>query len=377
MYFKEQRFEKAKSSTFASTHTVELPDTGLIDTISLQFGLVNQSAVYNQPPVNLWRHLTKIEVIGDTDKTLFSMTAQCAIAKAYRKMLGLPPFTHNAYGSKTQWQTIPIFFGRRPHDGKYALDLSKWDKVELKVTNDLSSTYYSSLSMETRLHTIEDSVEAHAKFLKQWEYEADKPDAAGDYVRPKLPTRGLLRELMIQLDPDLSATTGLPTADCTGDSYNWKLWFKDRALTIRDHRPRDLFRDEHFARRLGVGVASVKPYPSTTLATDLLWAYVESIVQSPISEGGADTTQSAFEDEQGRFQKLNFAGSAIFNQALVRGYGLFHTFAIPFFVEDEEAEYLNLDSYKPVEIEWYGFNYYNTHRIILEKPIGQGPAEYA
>jgi len=377
MYYKEQRFEKAKASTFASTHTVELPDTGLVDTIALQFGLVNQTAVYNQPPVNLWRHLTKIEVIGDTDKTLFSMTGQCAIAKAFRKMRGLPPFTHNGYGNKTQWQTLPIFFGRKPHDGKYALDLSKWDKVELKVTNDLSSTYYSTLSMETRLHTIEDSVEAHAKFLKQWEYQADKPVAAGDYVRPKLPTKGLLRTLMIQLDPDLSASTGLPTADCLGDSYNWKLWFKDRALTIRDHRPRDLMRDEHFARQLGIGVGSLKPYPSTSLATDFLWGYIESIVMSPISEGGADTTQSAFEDEQGRFQKLNFAGSAILNQAISRGYGLFHTFEIPWFVADEESEYLNLETYKPVEIEWYGYNYYNTHRIILEKPIGQGPAEYA
>jgi len=377
MYYKEQRFQKAKASTLASTHTVELPETGLLDCISLQFAAVNGAAVYNDPPSTILQNISKIEVIGDTDKTLFSMTGHQAVAKAFRKMRGLPPFTQNGYGAKTQWQVIPIFFGRRPHDGKYALDLSKWDKVELKVTNVFSSTYWTSLSMETRLHTIEDSVEAHAKFLKQWEYQTDTPVAAGDYVRPKLPTKGLLRTLMIQLEPTLSASTGAPTADCVGDSYNWKLWFKDRALTIFDHRPKDMMRDEHFRRQLGVGVASMKPYPSTTLYTDFLWAYIESIVGSPISEGGADTTLSAFEDEQGRFQKLNFAGSAIFYQALSRGYGLFHTFEIPFFTEDEEAEYLNLDAYKPVEIEWYAANYYNTHRIILEKPIGQGAAEFA
>lgn len=377
MYFKEQRYEKAKASTLASTHTVELPETGLVDCISLQLAAVNASAVYNNPPSTILKNITKIEVIGDTDKTLFSMTGWQAVAKAFRKMGMLPPFTQNGYGSKTQWQVIPIFFGRKPHDGKYALDLSKWDKVELKVTNAFSSTYFSSLSMETRLHTIEDSVEAHAKFLKQWEYQTDTPAAAGEYVRPKLPTKGLLRTLMIQLEPTLSASTGAPTADCIGDSYNWKLWFKDRALTIFDHRPKDMFRDEHFRRKLGVGVASLKPYPSTTLYTDFLWAYIESIVGSPISEGGADTTLSAFEDEQGRFQKLNFAGSAIFYQAISKGYGLFHTFEIPFFIDDEETEYLNLEAYKPVEIEWYASNYYNTHRIILEKPIGQGANEFA
>jgi len=377
MYFKEQRFEKAKASTLASTHTVELPDTGLIDTISLQLAAVNDNDVYADQPSTIHSHITKIEVIGDTDKTLFSMTGECAIAKAFRKMRSLPPATINGYGNKTQWQVIPIFFGRKPHDSKYALDLSKWDKVELKVTNDLSSSYFTSLTMETRLHTIEDSVEAHPKFLKQWEYEADKPDADGDYVRPKLPTKGLLRTLMIQLDPDLTATTGAVAQDPVSDNYNWKLWFKDRALTIFDHRPKDLMRDEHFRRQLGVGVGCLKPYPSITQYADFLWAYVESIAISHITTGAADVTQNGMDDSQARFQVLNFAGAAPFYQAISRGYGLFHTFEIPWYTEDEEAEYLNLEAYKPVEIEWYGYKDDNTHRIILEKPIGQGPAEYA
>jgi hypothetical protein len=377
MYYKEQRYEKAKASTLASTHTVELPDTGLIDTIALQLAAVNDTDVYADQPSTIHSHITKIEIIGDTDKTLFSMKGDCAIAKAFRKMRGLPPMTQNGYGNKTQWQVIPIFFGRKPHDGKYALDLSKWDKVELKVTNDFSSTYFASLSMETRLHTIEDSIEAHPKFLKQWEYQADRPDVAGDYVRPKLPTKGLLRTLMIQLDPILTATTGAPTADPTGDSYNWKLWFKDRALTIFDHRPKDMFRDEHFRRQLGIGVSSCKPYPSLTQYADFHWAYMESIAVSAVNDAAATVYAPVLGDEQGRFQVLKYVGTSIFYQAIARGYGLFHTFEIPWYTEDEESEYLNLEVYKPIEIEWFGSNYYNTHRIILEKPIGQGAAEYA
>jgi hypothetical protein len=377
MYFKEQRFQKAKASTLASTHTVELPDSGLVDTIALQFGAVNTSIVYQSQPSTIHGHITKVEVIGDTDKTLFSMTGQCAIAKAFRKMKSLPPMTQHGYGLKTQWQTLPIFFGRKPHDGKYALDLSAWDKVELKVTNDISSTYMSSLSMETRLHTIEDSVEAHPKFLKQWEYEADKPDADGDYVRPKLPTKGLLRTLMIQLDPDLTATTGAVAQDPTSDNYNWKLWFKDRALTVLDHRPKDLMRDEHFARNLGIGIGGGHYYPSTTQYMDFLWGYIESIAMGHVTTGAADVTQNGLDDSQSRFQVLNFAGAAPFYSAIARGYGLFHTFEIPWFTEDEETEYLDMDKYKPIEIEWYGYKDDNTHRMILEKPIGQGANEYA
>jgi hypothetical protein len=289
----------------------------------------------------------------------------------------LPPFTQNEYNSKTQRQTLPILFGRRFHDGKYALDLSKWDKVELKVTNDMSSTYWSSLSMETAIATIEDSVEAHAKFLKQWEYQTDKPAADKDYVRPKLPTKGLLRELMIQLDPDLTASTAAPTNNPVGDDYNWKLWFKDRALTIRDHRPKDLFRAEHLNRGLGIGRSACKPLPSTTRYTDFHWAIVLGVAMSYISENGASVTETSLEDSQDRYQIASYKGDSTFYQALIHGIGLFHTFAIPFYIEDEESEYLNLETYKPVEIEWYGYKKDNTHRVILEKPIGQGPSEYA
>jgi len=377
MYFKEQRFEKAKASTLASTHTVELPDTGILDSLSLYFRVTNAADLASNSPATIWHHLTKIEVIGDTDKTLFSMTGQCAIAKAYRKMGHLPPFKHNEYNSKSQDLLIPLFFGRRYRDGKYALDLSKWDKVELKVTNDYTTSYITagSLNMETRLCTIEDTVEAHPKFLKQWEYEADKPDADGDYVRPKLPTKGLLRSLMIQLDPDLTASTAAVAQDPAGDSYNWKLWFKDRALTIFDHRPRDLMRDEH--RRLGIGFSQLKNYPSTTRYMDFHWAEVLATAFGN-ADATADTTMPQFEDQRDRFQKMGFVGTTNFEQLLIHGVGLFHTFELPFYLpDDEEPTYLNLDAYKPVEIEWYGYKDDNTHRIILEKPIGQGPAEFA
>lgn len=377
MYYKEQRYEKAKASTLASTHTVEMPDSGILDSLSLYFRTTNAADMSTYAPNNIHHHITKVEVIGDTDKTLFSMTGECALAKAFRKMGALPPFKQNEYNGKSQDLLIPIFFGRKYKDGKYALDLSKWDKVELKVTNDFTTNLITagSLSMETRLATQEDSVEAHPKFLKQWEYQSDKPDADGDYVRPKLPTTGMLRSLLIQLDPDLTTLTAAVAQDPAGDSYNWKLWFKDRALTIFDHRPRDIMRDE--ARRLGIGMSQVILYPSTTKYTDLHWAEVLRTALSP-AEGTADATVGSLPDARDRYQAMSYIGGQSYYQALIHGIGLFHTFEIPFYSDaDLESDYLSLDQYKPVEIEWYGYKDDNTHRIILEKPIGQGASEFA
>jgi len=376
MYFKESRYEKAKASTLASTHKVELPASGLLDSISMYFRITNAADMSGVGPTNIHNHLTKIEVIGDTDKSLFSLTAEEALAKAYRKIGDLPPFKQDEYNGKSQDMLIPILLGRKYKDGKYALDLSKWDKVELQVTNNFTTSLITagSLSMETRICTIEDPKQSYPKFLKQWEYDATKPATDASYVRKKIPTSGLLRSLMIQLDPDLTALTAAVAEDPAGDSYNWKLWFKDRALTIFDHRPRDIMRDEHL--RKGIGHSNAKLYPSTTKYTDLHWAEVLGVSTGPAGDS-ADATLPSVEDSRDRFQKLGFAGGVTQLQAHIRGVGLFHTFEIPFYVSDLEEEYLNLDTYKQIEIEWYGHKDDNTHRIVLEKPIGQGPGEFA
>jgi len=376
MYYKNMRYEKAKASTLASTHKVELPESGLVDSILMYLRATTAADLSSLASTNMHKHLTKIEVIANTDKILFSLTAEEALAKAYRKIGTLPPFKQCECNSQTQDMQIPIFFGRKYKDGKYALDLSKWDKVELQVTNDFTTSYITdSLSMETRLVTLEDSVETHAKFLKQWEYVATVPNKDASYVKEKLPSSGLLRSLMIQLDPALTAVTGACAEDPAGDNYIWKLYLKDRALTIYDHRPRDLMRDEHM--KLGIGHSAVKAYPSTTKFFDLHWAEVLAAATGPVGMAGANLP-AGIDDNRDRFQNLTYIGNTVsMCQVKAMGIGLFHTFEIPFYDKDEETEYFNLASYTPVETEIYAHKDDFTYRVILEKPIGQGPSEFA
>jgi len=376
MYYKNMRYEKAKASTLASTHKVELPESGLLDSILMYLRITNAADMSTYAPTNIHHHITKIEVIANTDKILYSLTAEEALAKAYRKIGTLPPFKQDEYNGKSQDMQIPIFFGRKYKDGKYALDLSKWDKVELQVTNDFTTNdiVAASLNMETRLISLIDSVETHAKFLKQWEYVATVPTADASYVKEKLPSSGLLRSLMIQLDPTLTTLTGACAQDPAGDSYIWKLYLKDKALTVYDHRPRDLMRDEHM--KLGLGHSVAKIYPSTTKYADLHWAEVLGVAAAPCGDS-ADATLPSVEDSRDRFQKLGFAGGVTQLQLKMIGLGLFHTFEIPFYDKDEESEYFNLANYTPVETEMYAHKDDFTYRVILEKPIGQGPSEFA
>ena len=378
MYFKEQRYEKMKVMTLNSTYTKELPESGLLDSIDLFFYDKTGADMSSSAPENLHHHITKLEVIGNNDKTLLSMTGEEALAKAYRKIGALPPFKQNEYNATYQDLTIPLFFGRKFKDTDYALDLSQWDKVELKITNDLSSTYHDStvFCVDMRLCTIEDATKIPAKFMKQWEYETEKPSADASYVRPKLPSSGKLRSLMIQLDPDLTATTGAVAQDPASDNYNWKLLFKDRALTVIDARPRDLMRDEH--RRLGIGHSQLIAYPSTTRRTDHHWAEVLGIAYAANYGTTGDKTPPTNGGSRDRYQCPQGVGTCDNYRAIITGVGLFHTFEIPFYLPlDDETQYLDLATYKPIEIEWYAKYDDNTHRIILEQPVSQGVGGYA
>ena len=111
MYYKEQRFQKAKTSTLASTHSLDLPDTGILDSIILELTAVNKSDTGAGAPHNIHHHITKVEVIGDTDKTLFSLTGEEAIAKAYRKMGRLPPLHKTNTATKHKDKHCQYFSG--------------------------------------------------------------------------------------------------------------------------------------------------------------------------------------------------------------------------------------------------------------------------
>jgi len=375
VYFKEQRYEKTKTQTLNSSYTRQLPDTGILSQIDIRFYVTNASSVINGAPMNIHHHITKIEVIGNNDKTLISMTGEEALAKAYRKLGRLPHSSRTEIGNAAQRQSIPILFGRKLWDKDYALDLSQWDKVELIITNDMSSTYWSGLTADIQLMMIEEIGAAPPRFLKQWEYDKTKPAYDTDYLRVKLPTSGLLRSLMIQLDPDLTASTAAPVNSPDSDSYNWKLYFKDRALAVIDARPKDLyFRDYE---RFGLGRDVVKPYSSTTQYTDYIWAYVIGRAIAPI-ENSTLVVPNSLESSNNRYHVFKAVGSDIQDDVITVGCAPFHTFEIPFYVpEDVEANYLDLAAYQPIEIEWYGYKDDNTHRMVLEKPIGQGEAGFA
>lgn len=120
----------------AQTEVFDLPRKGIISNL-----LIEIQALSGSTNIDLWiaDAISKIEVIGNGSTVIQSLSGRQVQASASRDDLALPP--NKEYSpSGTCWGYFDIRFGRYPGDPLYALDLSRWDSVELKVTYNLAAT---------------------------------------------------------------------------------------------------------------------------------------------------------------------------------------------------------------------------------------------
>jgi hypothetical protein len=145
MYWQSEFLRNAASWTRNSTYRLDLPQNGFVTGIILhgRGTPVTDSRLTD----HLWRFMdgvTKVEVILNGSTVCKSFNAQ--IAHFLQWLDGGPAITdqHHNYGSSTlRWHSV-INFGRYFRDPLYGLDLSRWDNVELRLTNNWTSSDFSA-----------------------------------------------------------------------------------------------------------------------------------------------------------------------------------------------------------------------------------------
>lgn len=125
-YFQSQR----NFATDAQTEVFNLPKKGIISNLMIETYLRSGSTnldVYSQDAI------TKIEVIGNGSTVIQSLTgAQVQASMAYDDNHLSPDKEMSPSGGCYGY--FEIRFGRHVGDQLYALDCSKWDSLELKIT---------------------------------------------------------------------------------------------------------------------------------------------------------------------------------------------------------------------------------------------------
>ncbi len=376
MYWKENRFYKADPMSNAATWKEELPESGLLAAIRLQFEQVNANGVHNNNKARLIDHLTKLEVTNGADKTMFSLRGQELKALNFYDMGVVPYEKAILYGNKTQRTDVIIPFGRYWKDKEYMLDLAAWDSVYLELTNDLLTADCADkkAKVDVSLLTAEDLTTIPSKYIKNYEWRSEKPKADTQYVYHDLPTTESIRRLMVQIDPDLE-TVGDPVSDPKTDSFELKYSYLQEKETVLEHRPRDIMRMNAFD--YGIVETRGRYYPSTTQYWDTAIADVITNVASPFKEAAGDGTDYVHLTESNeRFQVAGSMGDMTILELFAKGTGYYHTMVLEDHKLEPEREWLNptkgAGGKGPVRIAWYGHTDDHTFRTCLNVAIAQG-----
>ncbi len=377
VYMKYQRKYKTKSLTNVATDSLDLPETGIVSAIQLVISAVNGSAVQGANKARIIDHITSVEITDGGTKKMFSLTGQMLRALAHYHLGKILPESAILYGNKTQRTSVVIPFGDYIGDPKRALDLSAWDQVQLAITNDATSSATTGFTpnVDVQLITLEDLAAKPGEYYKTYQWKAEKPSAAAQYVNQTLPTTDKIRRLLLQLDPDL-ATDGSPSNDPVSDSNNIKLKFQEGKETVWDHRPKDIMRAN--AAVYGRVETSGRYYMSTTQYLDNQVAYKTNSHFGQVTDAApAAGDISELTESNSRFEVAgaNSTGVTYFDLRAV-GIGYLHTMCLYDAMSPDSAMFLDpsKSAKGPVEIEVYNVQDDHTVRSILTVPQKQGQA---
>lgn len=208
MYAQREFFRTAQTVTLNNTTRFELPNNGYLMGMFLQiYGTpVNDARI----ATHHWRMvdgITKIEVMSDATNPIFSLPGPLAKYAAWKD--GAPAILdqqHN-YGTSTLRWWVPINFGRYYKDAKFGLDLSKHPAPELRISTDWTSTYFTTaLYADIMLLYMRDvTANPFSGYLRKEVWQS-YTTVASEKKYYQLPTERLVRSLVLQVHPDISAT---------------------------------------------------------------------------------------------------------------------------------------------------------------------------
>lgn len=384
VYIKHQRKYKNKALTNNSTDSLELPEAGIVSAIQLEFSQTNEIGLIALIKQRLIDHVTALEITDGGTKKMFSLTGQETKALDFYTLGEVMPESAVLYDSNIQRSTVVIPFGEYIGDPKHALDLSAFDQVNLDITNDFTTSYVAagSFKADVKLLTIEDLAAKPPGYYKSYEWKAEAPAAAGQYVYHKIPTTDKIRRLMCQMDPTVLTTTAIPE-DVTTASNNIKLYFNERTQVVLDHGPKDLFwenavvygKPETFAR-----------YPqSTTVYSDSALGRITNMPFGDLNQSGTATVPTAqprSEENNLRFFVLDVITAAPSGNSMIDahcvGEGYYDTAVLFDSMSPDESMFLDPSKSGsgkgPVEVEWYGSAAAHKFRTFLTVPQKQGQA---
>jgi hypothetical protein len=213
-YWQREVLRDAVSMTFGQTYELDLPKNGLLGSLVLYISSTQNGYPFlsTQPKWRLIDYISKIEIIGDGAEVIKSLDGREALAEAFYDDGQEPPSMWRTYSNTPHRQWIPIHFGRHLLDELYGLDLSRFDQVTLKVTNDATSTEFSTdIDITVIAYWLRDAMGPFGGYFRDEVWKSWLPVAAATEYSD-LPVALPIRRIL------LKALPARDTADCKNNS---------------------------------------------------------------------------------------------------------------------------------------------------------------
>ncbi len=244
-YWQRENYRESVSMTLTSTYKLDLPEHGLLGSVMLRFS-GNEATGYGQAGGD-WRlmdKISKIELIGNGSTVIKSLDARAIQALCFFDQGVMPAAVWRNYATNTQFDTFLINFGRWLYDPDMYLDLSKFDNVELRITNTGAAATFSDLTVSVVCFWLREATQStYLGYLRTEEWQ-QWTTVTDEWKYLNLPTESLIRRILLEAIP---AVDGSYVADTTPENlmYDIKLALDTGNLIIFDGSMKDLMLENH------------------------------------------------------------------------------------------------------------------------------------
>lgn len=272
MYWQREYIREGATLPRGETYRVDLPKDGILGALLFRMSVAGVSGAFAQADkFRILDFIDKIEVIADGTTVIKSLSGQLVNAlQFYDQGITNLDYWHS-YATGTKWCHLLLNFGRNLFDPLYALDLGKFTNVELRVSNDATSSEFGEdISLSILGYYLRDITTPRVYGYFRTEEWRSWTTVADETKYLELPVEQKVRRVILQAIPDLDSNNVDETAMWnladdiefalkTGvyrvfkgglDDLMWETAFAYGRELLASHY---LYLDADYGRRSGVG----------------------------------------------------------------------------------------------------------------------------
>jgi len=202
MFWQREVLRDGVSMTFNQTYELDLPKSGLLGSLVLYVRSTDTGVSFaTDPDYRLIDYITKIEIIGDGSEIIKSFDGLEALAAAWYDDGVEPVSMWRHYSNTPHRQWIPIHFGRMLQDELYGLDLSRFNQVTLKITNNATSSFFTTdITLSVIAYWLREAAGAFGGYFREEVWKSWTPVAAAVEYND-LPTALAIRRILLEARP--------------------------------------------------------------------------------------------------------------------------------------------------------------------------------